>query len=55
MITIAFGEIKFKLTDKNESEVKESLRILPLNSEVTILETGEVLKINDIFNYEQSI
>ena len=55
MIRLQIENWIIELTDKNESEVKESLRRFPLNSEVTILDTGEVLQINDIFDYEQAI
>jgi len=57
MITLKIGNtgLKKKLTEYNEDIVKESLRIFKPETPVTILETGEVLQINDIFDYEQPI
>jgi len=52
MITLEVKEWLMTLTEENESQVKDSLKHFPLNTEVTILETGEVLQINDIFCYE---
>lgn len=40
------------LTADNEQKIKEVFSTYPRETKVTILETGEVLQINDIFNYD---
>jgi hypothetical protein len=52
MVTLRICERNYFLLEDNETEVKEILRIYPTDSDVAILETGEVLKLNDIFDYE---
>jgi hypothetical protein len=52
MITLCFDELDLPLDEENESLVKDLLSSWPRDTKVTILETGEVLQINDIFNYE---
>ena len=52
MIRLKIKDWIITLTEENESSVKNSLKLFPLDSKVTILETGEVLQINDIFNYD---
>ena len=52
MITIEINGWRFALTEENESVVKKILSKYSPETKVIILETGEVLKINDIFDYE---
>lgn len=51
MITIEINGLRLILTEVNEAEIKKILGTYPGETKVTILETGEVLQINDIFNY----
>lgn len=53
MITIEINGWRLALTEGNESAVKNILSKYPLDTKVIIVETGEILKINDIFNYEE--
>lgn len=55
MVTIEINGWRFALTEENESVVKSILSTYPLDTEVTILETKEVLRINDIFDYGEII
>jgi len=52
MVTIEIYGRKYFLFEDNESELKEIFKSYPLDTKVAILETGEVLQINDIFDYE---
>jgi hypothetical protein len=54
MVTLKVNGIVLELTAKNEYAVKHFLSNQPRESKVTILETGEVLQINDIFDYERN-
>jgi hypothetical protein len=40
------------LTDKNEKKIKEQLSKYPLDTIIQIEETGEKMKIEDIFSYD---